>query len=160
MTRSTSSGQARSTSSGQALSDRGLRLIKDCEGCRLTPYQDSVGIWTDGYGNTHGVVPGGPPIGPAKADADLMRNLAGAAADVARLARIALTQGQFDALVSFTFNLGAGALGGSTLLRKLNAGDAAGAAAEFGKWVHAGSEVLPGLVTRRAKERALFEGDA
>jgi lysozyme len=150
----------RSTGSGQALSDTGLQLVKVSEGCRLVPYRDSVGVWTDGYGNTHGVVPGGPPIGQAKADADLRRNLAGAEADVARLARVALTQGQFDALVSFTFNLGAGALGGSTLLRRLNAGDAAGAAAEFGKWIHAGSEVLPGLVTRRAKERALFEGDA
>ena len=149
----------RSTGSGQAVSDAGLRLVKDCEGCRLTPYRDSVGVWTDGYGNTHGVIPGGPPIGQAKADADLMRNLSGAEADVARLATVALTQGQFDALVSFVFNLGAGALAGSTLLRKLNAGDAAGAAAEFGKWVHAGSEVLPGLVTRRAKERALFEGE-
>jgi lysozyme len=142
------------------ISYQGLDLIKDCEGCRLTPYRDAVGVWTDGYGNTHGVVPGGPPIGQEKADADLVRNLAGVEADVARLVRVGLTQGQFDALVSFTFNLGAGALGGSTLLRKLNAGDAAGAAAEFGKWVHAGSEVLPGLVTRRAKERALFEGDA
>lgn len=149
-----------STRSGRALSDAGLQLIKDCEGCRLTPYRDSVGVWTDGYGNTHGVVPGGPPIGRAKADADLARNLAGAGADVSRLATVALTQGQFDALVSFVFNLGAGALGGSTLLRKLNAGDPAGAAAEFGKWVHAGNEILPGLVTRRAKERALFEGEA
>jgi lysozyme len=150
----------RSIGSGQALSDTALRLIQDCEGCVLRPYRDTVGVWTDGYGNTYGVVPGGPPIGQAKADADLMRNLAGAEADVARLVKVALTQGQFDALVSFTFNLGAGALGGSTLLRRLNAGDAAGAAAEFGKWVHAGGEVLPGLVTRRAKERALFEGDA
>ncbi len=141
------------------ISQAGVDLIKGCEGCRLVPYRDSAGVWTDGYGNTHGVVPAGPPIGQAKAEADLMRNLAAAEADVARLARVALTQGQFDALVSFTFNLGAGALGGSTLLRKLNAGDAAGAAAEFGKWVHAGGEVLPGLVTRRARERALFEGD-
>ena len=114
------------------ISQAGIDLIKGCEGCRLVPYRDSAGVWTDGYGNTHGVVPAGPPIGQAKAEADLRRNLAAAEADVARLARVALTPGQFDAL---------------------------GAAAEFGKWVHAGGEVLPGLVTRRARERALFEGD-
>jgi len=85
---------------------------------------------------------------------------AGCAADaVARAAVVPLTQGQFDALVSFTFNLGAPALEGSSLLRKLNAGDVVGAAAEFPKWCHAGNAVLPGLVTRRARERALFEGD-
>ncbi len=101
-----------------------------------------------------------PPISQAKADADLARNVAGIEIDVARLVKVPLTQGQFDALVSFAFNLGAAALAGSTLLRKLNAGDCAGAAAEFGKWVHADGTVLPGLVTRRARERALFEGES
>lgn len=141
------------------ISDAGLRLIEEAEGCRLTPYRDSVGVWTDGYGNTHGVVPGGPPIAEATADAELRRNLAGCEAAVTGLVRVPLTQGQFDALVSFVFNLGPSALAGSTLLRRLNAGDPAGAAAEFPKWCHAGSTVLPGLVTRRAKERALFEGE-
>jgi lysozyme len=73
---------------------------------------------------------------------------------------VSLNQGQYDALVDFTYNLGPAALQGSTLLRKLNAGDYAGAAAEFPKWCHAGRAVLPGLVTRRARERAMFEGDA
>ncbi len=139
-------------------SPRGVMLIKRSEGCRLVPYRDSVGVWTDGFGNTYGVVPSGPAISQVTADADLARNLAGSERDVARLVTVALSQGQFDALVSFTFNLGAAALAGSTLLRRLNAGDAAGAAAEFPRWCHAGNAVLPGLVTRRAAERALFEG--
>jgi len=87
--------------------------------------------------------------------------------------KVALTQGQFDALVSILFNVGPGAKGekdgiiflasgrSSTLLRKLNAGDYAGAADEFRKWCHgAGNTLLEGLVTRRARERALFLGDA
>jgi lysozyme len=144
--------------SNRRISDAGLQLIKDSEGLRLVPYRDSVGVWTDGYGNTHGVVPNGPPITEAKATADLLRNLEMAEAAANTQITVDLTQGQFDALVDFVFNLGQGALFGSTLRRKLNAGDYEGAAAEFPKWCHAGDQVLPGLVARRAKERALFEG--
>ena len=71
-------------------------------------------------------------------------------------ARVKLNQNQFDALVSFTYNLGAGALGSSTLLGKLNRGDFEGAADEFPKWNKAGGKVLNGLVKRRAAERSLF----
>lgn len=77
---------------------------------------------------------------------------------VGRLITAELTQGQFDALVDFTYNLGAGALQGSTLRKLVNAGDMDGAAGEFGKWVHAGGAVLPGLVTRRAEDAELFTG--
>jgi lysozyme len=139
-------------------SDGGLQLIKESEGLRLTPYQDSVGVWTDGYGNTHGVV-SNVSITETKAIMDLLRNVSVSESIVASQITVPLTQGQFDALVDFVFNLGQGALSGSTLRRKLNSGDYAGAAAEFPKWCHAGNEVLPGLVTRRAKERAMFEGD-
>ena len=141
------------------LSDRGLQLIKESEGLRLSAYRDCVGVWTIGYGHTAGV-PAGMTCDEATAAAWLREDVAGAEAAVHRLATVPLRQGQFDALVSFTFNLGQGALASSTLLRKLNAGDCAGAAAEFPKWCHAGREVPPGLVTRRARERALFEGDA
>jgi lysozyme len=69
---------------------------------------------------------------------------------------VPLTQNQFDALVSFVFNLGVGNFRTSTLLKKLNAGDNDGAAQEFGRWIHAGGKALPGLVRRREAERALF----
>jgi lysozyme len=69
---------------------------------------------------------------------------------------VPLNDNEFGALTSFTFNLGIGNLKSSTLLKKLNAGDRAGAADEFGKWVNAGGKPLPGLVKRRAAERALF----
>ena len=77
---------------------------------------------------------------------------------VLRLVKVPLTQGQFDALVSFTYNLGAGNLSNSTLLRLLNVGDYSGAAAQFDRWVYASGKRLSGLVKRRAAERALFEG--
>uniref|UniRef100_UPI000225FC22 lysozyme n=1 Tax=Paracoccus sp. TRP TaxID=412597 RepID=UPI000225FC22 len=94
-----------------------------------------------------------------KADARtiLTRDLPRYEADVTRLVRVPLNENQFGALVSFTYNLGAGNLTSSTLLRKLNAGDYAGAAAEFPTWNKAGGKVLNGLVRRRAAERALFE---
>lgn len=140
------------------ISDAGLALIRECEGFRSDAYRDAVGVWTIGYGHTGGVR-AGDRITPEQGES-LLRADAGCAADaVARATVVPLTQGQFDALVSLTFNLGAPALEGSTLLRKLNAGDVAGAAAEFPKWCHAGNAVLPGLVARRARERALFEGD-
>jgi lysozyme len=138
-------------------SDAGVALIRDCEGCRLAAYRDAVGVWTIGYGDTQEVTPG-LTITREEAERRLSARLAEVEAAVAALVRVALTQGQFDALVSFAYNLGAGALARSTLLARLNDGDTAGAAAEFGRWVHAGAEVLPGLVTRRARERALFEG--
>jgi len=139
------------------ISEAGLALIRDSEGFRAEAYRDAVGVWTIGYGHTAAVRPG-DRVTAEQGLALLRADVAGAEAAVARAARVPLAQGQFDALVSFAFNLGAAALAGSTLLRRLNAGDAAGAAAEFPKWCHAGTAVLPGLVTRRARERALFEG--
>ena len=87
----------------------------------------------------------------------LKRDLAQYERAVTDAVRVKLTENQFGALVSFTYNLGPGNLRSSTLLRKLNAGDYAGAAGEFGKWVKAGGRTLNGLVRRRAAERALFE---
>ena len=76
---------------------------------------------------------------------------------VTRNVTVQLNQDQFDALVSFTFNLGEGNLKQSTLLQKVNAGDFAGAAKEFPRWNKAGGQVLPGLVRRRASEALLFQ---
>nr|WP_257627167.1 lysozyme [Enterobacter roggenkampii] len=141
-------------------SDKGIALIKQFEGCRLTAYQDSVGVWTIGYGWTKPVdgkpIRAGMTIKQETAERLLKTGLVSYENEVSRLVKVDLTQGQFDALVSFTYNLGARSLSTSTLLRKLNAGDYAGAADEFLRWNKAGGKVLNGLTRRREAERALF----
>ena len=141
-------------------SDKGIALIKQFEGCKLTAYQDSVGVWTIGYGWTKPVdgkpIRAGMTIKQETAERLLKTGLVSYESDVSRLVKVGLTQGQFDALVSFTYNLGARSLSTSTLLRKLNAGDYAGAADEFLCWNKAGGKVLNGLTRRREAERALF----
>ncbi|EQC0055627.1 lysozyme [Klebsiella oxytoca] len=141
-------------------SDKGIALIKQFEGCKLTAYQDSVGIWTIGYGWTQPVdgkpIRAGMTIKQETAERLLKTGLVSYESDVSRLVKVGLTQGQFDALASFTYNLGARSLSTSTLLRKLNAGDYTGAADEFLRWNKAGGKVLNGLTRRREAERALF----
>lgn len=141
-------------------SDKGISLIKQFEGCKLTAYQDSVGVWTIGYGWTQPVdgkpIRAGMTIKQETAERLLKTGLVSYESDVSRLVKVGLTQGQFDALVSFTYNLGARSLSTSTLLRKLNTGDYAGAADEFLRWNKAGGKVLNGLTRRREAERALF----
>ncbi len=141
-------------------SEKGIALIKEFEGCRLTAYQDSVGVWTIGYGWTQPVdgkpIRAGMTIKQQTAERLLKTGLVSYESDVSRLVKVGLTQGQFDALVSFTYNLGVRSLSTSTLLRKLNAGDYAGAADEFLRWNKAGGKVLNGLTRRREAERALF----
>lgn len=141
-------------------SEKGIALIKQFEGCRLTSYQDSVGVWTIGYGWTRPVdgvpVRSGMAIKQEVAERLLKTGLVSYENDVSKLVKVKLTQGQFDALVSFAYNLGARALSTSTLLKKLNAGDYRGAADEFLRWNKAGGKVLAGLTRRREAERALF----
>lgn len=141
-------------------SDKGIALIKAFEGCKLAAYQDSVGVWTIGYGWTQPVdgkpIRAGMTIKQETAERLLKTGLVSYESDVSRLVKVGLTQGQFDALVSFTYNLGARSLSTSALLRKLNAGDYAGAADEFLRWNKAGGKVLNGLTRRREAERALF----
>ncbi len=137
----------------------GLALTERFEGCRLSAYQDSVGKWTNGYGNTHGVVPGST-ITQQQATDDLQANIANSVNDVNQLVTVELTQGEFDALVDFDFNLGRGNLASSTLLVRLNAGEFADAAAEIDKWDRAGGTVLAGLLRRRQAETAEFTGTA
>ncbi|AYO38479.1 lysozyme [Serratia sp. P2ACOL2] len=142
------------------ISNAGISLIKEFEGCKLKAYQDSVGIWTIGYGWTQPV--DGRKIGPgmvidqATAERLLKCGLVQYEQGVNQLVKVIISQGQFDALVSFAYNLGLRSLSTSTLLRKLNAGDKQGAADEFGKWVNAGGVRLNGLVKRREAERKLF----
>lgn len=141
-------------------SEKGISLIKQFEGCKLTAYQDSVGVLTIGYGWTQPVdgkpIRAGMTIKQETAERLLKTGLVSYESDVSRLVKVGLTQGQFDALVSFTYNLGSRSLSTSTLLRKLNAGDYAGAADEFLRWNKAGGKVLNGLTRRREAERALF----
>lgn len=138
-------------------SQKGLDLIKSFEGLRLSAYRCPADIPTIGYGTTAGVKMG-DTITKERAEELLREDVARFESQVLRLVKVPLTQGQHDALVSFVYNLGAGNLSNSTLLRLLNAGDYAGAAAQFDRWNKAGGKVLAGLVRRRAAERALFEG--
>jgi lysozyme len=141
-----------------------IDLIKRFEGCRLSAYPDpgtGGDPWTIGYGHTGPEVHRGLVWTQAQADAGLALDVARFADKVEGLVgTAATTQGEFDALVCFAFNVGAGNLASSTLLRKHKAGDKAGAAVEFGKWTHAAGKVLPGLVTRRKAEAALYLGGA
>ncbi|MCG7598862.1 lysozyme [Halomonas sp. McH1-25] len=136
-------------------SDRGVELIKEFEGCRLRAYQDSAGVWTIGYGSTTDVEPG-DCITPEAAERLLRRDLQEAEETVEALVKVPLNQCQFDALVSFAFNLGYGNLSSSTLLRKLNAHNYSGAQAEFKRWIYAGGQKLAGLERRREAEAQLF----
>jgi len=156
-----------------------LELIKSFEGIpdgdpttvKIDPYLDPVGIWTIGWGHAISVggkflrgrenrkaardlYPGGITL--EQAEQLLRGDLLDTCRDVAALVRVALSDNQFGALVSFAFNCGGGNLAKSTLLKKLNQSDYAGAAAEFAKWNKAGGKVLAGLTRRRAAEAELF----
>lgn len=139
-----------------SLSPHGAEMIGGFEGLRLTAYRDAVGVLTIGYGHTGADVKPGQRISTATALALLRRDAQSAEAAVERAVKVPLTQGQFDALVSLTFNIGGGALASSTLVRKLNAGDVKGAANQFLRWDKAGGRTLLGLSRRRRAERALF----
>ncbi len=139
-------------------SDKGLELTKSFEGFHLEAYRDCAGIWTIGYGHTASTVAAGQTISAAEAEELLRADLAEAVACVNRAVTTKVTQGQFDAMVDFCFNAGRGNFVKSTMLRKVNSGDFEGAATQFGLWIHAGGEVVPGLVRRRAAETNLFIG--
>lgn len=150
------SGQA-SPQSAAALrtSPKGIALIKEFEGCRLNAYLCAAGVPTIGYGHTAGVALG-MTITLAQAEAFLREDLRKFEKGVSEALTRPVTQSQFDALVSFSYNLGVGALKKSTLLRLLNQGRTEEAAGEFLKWNRAGGKVLTGLTRRRQKEKELF----
>lgn len=138
------------------ISQRGLDTIKAFEGLELKAYYDAVGIITIGYGSTGPHVKPGLVITPSEAEDLLRKDVTRFEACVEKQVTAPINQNQFDALVSFAFNLGCGNLASSTLLRKLNAKDYAGAAEQFLVWNRAGGRVLPGLTRRREAEKALF----
>lgn len=135
-----------------------LAIIEHCEGERLTAYRDSGGVLTIGVGHTGSDVAPGQTITAQQAEALLRRDLQSAANAVTAMGGTC-TQNQFDALVSLAFNIGSGALAGSTLLHLHKQGQYAAAAGEFGKWCHDSGAVQPGLVKRRAYEALLYLGE-
>ena len=137
-------------------SEKGKRFIKEKEGLRLEAYRCCGGVLTIGYGHTAGVVPG-MKIDLMQAEKMFLEDLQEKAESVVnRLVKVPLTQGQYDALVSFTFNLGAGNLMKSTLLKLLNSGDYNGAAKQFKRWNKSGGKITAGLVKRREEEERMF----
>ena len=139
------------------LSKSGLELIMQHEGFRPAPYLDAAGLRTIGYG--HKLLPGEAfPMGVTQDEAAslLAREADTAAQAVARYVSAPLTQGQFDALVDFVYNLGATRFAASTLLRELNDGNLGAAALEFLKWDHCGGAENSGLKARREAEMRLF----
>lgn len=134
-------------------------LIKSFESLRLRAYKDAVGIWTIGWGHTAGVMPG-DVVSERQAEAYFEDDLADAVRSVRRRVAVPLDQGQFDALVSFVFNIGDRKFADSTLLKRLNVGNYAGAEAWIQRWVYAGGKKLPGLVRRRSAEAELFGREA
>ena len=147
-------------SGNMRISDKGLDAIKEFEGLRLKAYQDVVGKWTIGYGHLIKL-----PSERGMLDYEISESLASsmlrvdaewAENCVNQSVKVPITQGQFDALVSFTYNLGCGALGRSTLLKLLNAQEYSRAADQFMLWNKAEGKEFPGLTKRRTKEREMF----
>lgn len=140
-------------------SAQGLKLIKEFEGLRLTAYYDVVGVLTIGYGHTGDDVYVGQTVTEQQAEQLLQKDLNTFEQAVNKLISINLNQNQFDALVSFTYNVGAGALGESTLRKRLNSGENTNIAAtqELVKWTKGGDgQSIAGLIRRRTEEIKLF----
>jgi lysozyme len=132
-----------------------VNLIKEFEGFRAEAYKCPAGVWTIGYGHTH-CVKEGDQMTEVYADVLLGRELYRLARRVDAIITVAPRQGEFDALVSFAYNLGVGALAGSTLLTYYNEGLVKHAAEQFLRWNKAGGKVLAGLTRRREAERRIF----
>jgi lysozyme len=139
------------------LSSAGLELLKKSEGFRDRVYNDVAGFRTIGFGHrlaSSETYPTG--ITMPQGESILARDVAIAESAVERLVKVPVTQGQFDALVDFVFNLGAGRLASSTLLTYLNAGNSDAAAWQLLAWDHAGAHEIAGLKTRREAEFHLW----
>ena len=140
------------------LSPTGLAMIQGFEGLRLQAYRDVVGVWTIGYGHTGLEVVAGLSWTAAQAAVALQEDVMWAMRAVQDNVQVALTQNQFDPLVSLVFNIGIGNFQKSTLVLLLNTGNYVGAGGQFGKWIYAGNVVSSGLVKRRQAEANMFLG--
>ena len=136
----------------------GLAIIKHFEGLRLDAYLCPANVWTIGYGHTGGVKKG-DKINLDTAITYLQNDLRKFERIVTDLVKVPIRQNHFDALVSFSYNVGGGALADSTLLKRLNAGYFEEAAEQFKRWNKGGGKVLQGLVKRRNAERLLFSNN-
>ena len=137
-------------------SERGLALIRQFEGLRLSAYRCAAGVLTIGWGTTKGVKMG-LEITRDEADRLLLEDAQRFADHVKALVKVPLNQNQTDALAALVYNIGPSAFAQSTLLKRINDGRHDLAASEFERWVNAGGKRINGLVRRRAAERALYE---
>ena len=148
-------GRKESSLKDKKISETGVALIKKWEGCRLKAYQCSAQVWTVGWGHTKDVGRN-TVISQEYADELLIQDLRIYEEAVNKYVKVPLTQNQFDAIVSLSFNIGIGAFQKSTLLRVLNRKDYAEAANQFLVWKYAKGKIVQGLINRRADERKLF----
>ena len=137
------------------ISQNGIDLIKKWEGCELKAYKCPAGVWTIGYGHTNGVKEG-QKITQEQAETFLRQDIEYFEKGVTKLVSAPITQNQFDALVSFAYNVGLGAFKTSTLRKKLNEKDYCGASKEFAKWNKSKGKVLKGLTNRRKDEKSMY----
>ncbi|MEM9450399.1 MAG: lysozyme [Cyanobacteria bacterium P01_E01_bin.6] len=147
--------EADTTALHRKINDAGKDLVKRFEGLRLKSYLCPANVWTVGYGSTDGITKG-MRITESEADSILDKDLIRFEKAVTELVKVELSGNEFAALVSLAFNIGIGAFKRSTLLKLLNKNKRAIAAEEFDRWVWGGGKILPGLVERRAAEKALF----
>ena len=138
-------------------SSEGISLIQKFEGCELEAYQCSAGVWTIGYGHTKDVVEG-MTITKEQAEQMLVDELHEYENYINEYVTVALSQNQFDALVSWVYNLGPANLKASTMLKVLNSGKYEDVPAQIKRWNKAGGKVLEGLIRRREAEACLFKG--
>ena len=134
----------------------GIRLIKQFEGCRLEAYKCPAGRLTIGYGHTGSDVKVGMKINQAQATALLIKDVAKFEKIINETVKVKLNQNQFDALVSFVYNVGGTKFKKSTMLKFINAGHFPLAAGQFDLWIKSKGKVLAGLVKRRKAEKELF----
>ena len=139
------------------ISQEGLSLIKKFEGCELEAYKCAADVWTIGYGSTKGVKEG-DTVSQEEADKLLLHEMEEYEGYISDMVYVDLEQNQFDAMVSWVFNLGPANLKTSTLLKVLNAKDYEGVPAQIKRWNKAGGKVLQGLIRRREAESLLFAG--
>ncbi len=138
------------------ISEDGLELIKKFEGCETTAYQDSVGVWTIGFGQTEGVEEG-QTCSVEDAESMLADEMDEYEGYVNNMVKVELQQHEFDALVAWVYNLGPTNLGESTMLKVLNGGQFDRVPDEMNRWTRAGGKILEGLVRRRQAESLMFQ---
>ena len=138
------------------ISEDGLELIKKFEGCETSAYQDSVGVWTIGFGHTKGVEEG-QPCSIEDAESMLADEMDEYEGYINNMVKVELQQHEFDSLVAWVYNLGPTNLSESTMLKVLNGGQFDRVPDEMNRWTRAGGEILEGLVRRRQAESLMFQ---